>query len=277
MKEYATPFSMLHAVSLLSHRTRLEKFRRAIEQTVQEGDFVVDLGTGTGVLAMMAARAGAERVLAIDVNDESIAYAKKAAALNNLEHRIEFRQSHYADCVPSDKADVVICEMLSSMMLIEQQVPASIHATQKILKPNGVLLPASSTVFALPVECPRIWKRFGVADLDFPKTVQTASRGDCRDLGNLARVVSFDFKSLSMERVSSQLRFEILESGTIHGMLAMFEAHLTEDIRLSMEDGWRELLLPLGTPVPVSRGDEFDVLLEYEPGVFDSLVLEVSV
>ena len=277
MKEYATPFSMLHAVSLLSHSSRLEKFNQAIKQNVKEGDFVVDIGTGTGVLAMMAARAGAGRVVAIDVNEESIAYAQSAATMNSLEDKIEFRRCHFKDYAPSERADVVVCEMLSSMMLIEQQVPAAIHAQEKIMKEGGIMLPASATIFALPVECEGIWKRFNPVELKFPKVAQTASRGDCRDLSDLAKVAEFDFTSALRNGINRRLEFKIIEEGNIHGILAMFEAKLTEVIRLSMEEGWRELFLPLEQPVKVSRGDEVSVLLEYDPGAFDSLRLEVSV
>ena len=139
-RKYATPFTMLHAASLLGQRSRLVKFKQAIEKVVEKGDYVVDIGTGSGVLALLAAKAGAGRVTAIDVNPESLRYAKLAAKTNNVEDVIEFVERHFADYTPTEKADVVICEMLSSMMLVEQQIPASYYATQTILKPYGMVL-----------------------------------------------------------------------------------------------------------------------------------------
>ena len=55
-------------VKMLNDRARTDAFIRAIEATVRPGDVVVDLGTGTGVLALAAARAGARRVYAIEAS-----------------------------------------------------------------------------------------------------------------------------------------------------------------------------------------------------------------
>ena len=117
-REYATPFTLLHSASLLNHKERIRKFGEALKEVVTPESCVVDIGTGTGVLAMLAAKAGAQRVIAIDINGESIEYARNAALHNGLDGIIEFRQSHYADFKPDQRVNVVICEMLSSMMLI---------------------------------------------------------------------------------------------------------------------------------------------------------------
>ena len=88
--DYITPFSLLHAASLLSQKARLSKFRKAINQVVDSDSYVVDIGTGTGVLALLAAQAGAKRVTGIDVNSNSIEYARKAAVRSGLQDRAEF-------------------------------------------------------------------------------------------------------------------------------------------------------------------------------------------
>ena len=80
MDEYenSTPFSILHAAGLLSQRSRLSKFEQALQRTVTEESYVVDLGTGTGVLAMLAAKAGARRVTAVEIDRFSVEYARQA-------------------------------------------------------------------------------------------------------------------------------------------------------------------------------------------------------
>jgi predicted RNA methylase len=276
MKEYATPFDTLHAASLLSHRSRLEKFRRAIQEVVAADDYVVDIGTGTGVLALMAAKAGARKVTAIDVNGKSLEYAMRAAALNGLDRSVEFRMCHFKDYLPEEKADVVICEMLSSMMLVEQQIPAAAHATQRILKSGGSMIPSSVTVFAVPVECASAWDRFTLEDLRFPLMPQTVDKGQTRDLSNLKTIADFDLLSVTEStKVDCSLSFDALEKGTMHGLLGMFEATLVPDMKLHMEDGWRNLFIPLETPLAVSEGDQINLKLAYEPGVYDSLVLQL--
>ncbi len=272
--KYATPFPMLHAASLLSHRSRLSKFQCALQKVVQPESHVVDIGTGTGILALIAARAGAKSVTAVDVNGKSLNYARKAAQINGLSQRVKFVESHFEDYVPEEPADIVICEMLSSMLLVEQQVPACAHAVKRVLKPGGIILPASASVYAVPVECASLWERFDVFELEFPKVPQTLGRGDAKDLSDATLVAKFNFNTPDIPtEVNETLEFAIVEGGVLHGLVGFFTAHLYEDITLGMDDGWRELFLPLDEPIEVSKGARVSVQLRFKPGEFDSLKL----
>ncbi|MHA2385438.1 MAG: 50S ribosomal protein L11 methyltransferase, partial [Candidatus Thorarchaeota archaeon] len=229
---------------------------------------------GTGVLAMMAARAGAKKVTAVEIDRISVEYAKNAIKQNGLEDVIEVVRSHYANFKPREKADIVTCEMLSSAMLVEPQVPASQWAMESILKDKGILLPRSATVYIAPVECHSVWERFSTAGFDFPRVPQTMDRDASRDLADLAVLEEFDFFLHQDEwNVDRNLEFNIVSNGTVHGLMGMFEAHLTDDIKLTMEDGWRNLLLPLAEPVSVSQGDILSADVFYSPAVINSLRL----
>ena len=275
-RDYATPFAMLHAASLLGQRSRLGKFRKAIQRVVKEGNYVVDLGTGSGVLAIMAAKAKAGRVSAIEINPESLEYARRAARLNGVENIIEFHQCNFSDFVPEMRADVVICEMLSSMMLIEQQIPASAYAAESILKPDGYLLPQELTIFIVPVESPETWGRFQFQEIQFPRVVQTATIEATRDLADMKVLESLKLVSLKQNTtIDKTLQFTIVDNGTIHGLVGAFEARLCEDIILKMEDGWKQLLIPMEQPIEVSSGDIFTVRVAYDPGKYDSLSIEI--
>lgn len=275
-REYATPFPILQAVSLLSHRSRIRKFRQAIQKVVTSQDHVIDLGTGSGILAILAAQQGA-RVTAIDTNDESLKYARKAASLNNFADRITFIKSHYADFKPEERADVVICEMLSSVMLIEQQVPASQYAIENLLKPEGRIIPEGVTLFVVPVENENLWNRFEVENMRFPRLPQTVDHGQSVDLGNIQELERYDFSKLSNRsfEIDKTVEFEVIKAGVIHGLLGMFESRLIDDINLTMEDGWRELYLPLPQALSVNRGDTVSIRMSFTPGQYDSLQIEV--
>lgn len=275
-RKYATPFAMLHAASLLGQRSRLNKFRQAIQEVVKVGDYVVDIGTGSGILAILAAKAGASRVTAIEVNPESLHYAKKAAQMNGVEQVIEFVEGNFSEFVPNEKADVVICEMLSSMMLVEQQIPASFHATEKILKPDGVILPQEVIVYIVPVECTEIWERFQYEDLQFPRIVQTVTHDATRDLANIGVLETFDFRNLKQDvAVDKTLHFSAVDKGTIHGLVGIFESNLFGDIHLKMDDGWKQLFIPLTQPIKVVAGDIVSIRISYQPGKYDSLSIEI--
>ncbi len=275
-RDSITPFSLLHAASLLSQRTRLSKFRNAISQVVNDRSYVVDIGTGTGVLALLAAQAGARRVTGIDVNSNSIDYAREAAARNGLQERVEFQVANFTEFVPSEPADVVICEMLSSIMLVEHQVSASQYAVKSILKSGGTILPRNATVFVCPVECHSLWNRMYVHGLDFPRLPQTTDSVESRDLANLEVLKEFDFTLIAgTQSVDQLVEFRIEDSGTVHGIAGMFEAELVDGIKLTMQDGWRDLFLPLGEPVNVTSNSTLGVRIRYTPGVLESLQIEI--
>lgn len=276
-REYATPFPILQAVSLLSHKSRIQKFAQAIERMINPGDYVIDIGTGSGILAILAAQQGA-RVTAIDANTESLKYARDAAILNDVADKIEFVHSHFADLKTKEKADVVICEMLSSVMLIEQQIPASRYAINNLLKPDGKLIPEGVRLFVVPVENEIVWNRFNVENLKFPRIPQTADRGQSTDLANLQELEYYNFSTISdkPDGIDKSIDFEIVQSGSVHGLIGLFEASLCEGIKLSMEDGWREIFLPLREAIEVNTGDKVSFRISFKPGEYDSLSIEVE-
>ncbi len=273
-KEYATPFPMLHAASLLSHRSRIRKFREAIGRVVKTNDRVIDLGTGSGILAILAAKQGA-RVTAIDVNQDSLAYAREAARQNGVADRIEFVHSHFADFSIGKRADVVICEMLSSMMLIEQQVSASSYAVEHLLKPSGHIIPEEVRIFVVPVQNEIQWNRFQIDDLSFPRVPQTVERGQSVDLADLLELACFDLTIPNpAAKVDRTLDFRIVQTGIVHGLVGMFECRLDSETILTMGDGWRELFLPLPKPIGMKAGQTLSVRVAFRPGQYDSLLLQ---
>lgn len=276
-KEYATPFPILQAASLLDHKSRIRKFRQAIESTINTNDYVIDLGTGSGILAILAARQGA-RVTAIDANAESLKYARAAAEQNGVGEKIEFVHTHFSDFNPEEKADVVLCEMLSSIMLIEQQIPASQYAVKHLLKSNGKILPHQVKLFVIPVQNEILWDRFNIEDLIFPRIPQTADMKQSVDLADLQELEEIDLTKDSDQPLSidKRLEFEIVQNGTVHGILGMFESKLHDDITLTMKDGWRELFMPLPESVDVKTGTRLVVRISFRPGEYDSLHIEIE-
>ena len=76
---------------------------------VKEGDVVIDVGTGTGVLAIIAAKLGASRVLAIDNSPEVEEVGRANAEAHGVADRIEFHHGDLFDPLDEDvHADVII-------------------------------------------------------------------------------------------------------------------------------------------------------------------------
>ncbi|MFW9909014.1 MAG: 50S ribosomal protein L11 methyltransferase [Candidatus Thorarchaeota archaeon] len=273
----STPFSVLHAASLLSQTSRIRKFAEAISRVVTPDTRVVDVGTGSGILAMLAAKAGAAEVVALDINQESVEYAKKAAFMNGLNDRIDFRVCHFADYFPEEKFDVVICEMLSAMLLVEQQIPATRHIWSYVIKKDGVFLPSSVRTYIATVQCDSIWNRFSIQNLLFPMLPQSVAKGQTDDLTDLQELSFFNLSTICDEfMVEKTLKMDIVQDGVAHGIIGVFEASLVDDIRLRMEDGWRELFVPFQRMIDVKSGDVLEVYISYQPGRLDTICIDAN-
>jgi len=275
---YDNPFTLLHAVNLLSQKSRVNKFSRAINEFVTADSIVFDIGTGTGILAFLAAEAGAESVIGIDVSQQNIEYARRASKINGWEDRVKFIHAHYDEFIPDMKADIIICEMLSSMLLVEQQIPAMLRAKGRLLSKNGRIIPKSTTVYAVPVQSEYMMNRFQVENLEFPKMPQSVGGLDeVDDLADMEVLFHVDYGDLNTEfHISEELSFEVIRDGVVHGIVGMFEAELIPKVILRPEDGWRHLFVPVERERRVKKGEIIDIQIEYTPGEFDSISVAIE-
>ncbi|TLS50322.1 50S ribosomal protein L11 methyltransferase [Paenibacillus antri] len=80
---------------------------RTLETVVKPGDHVIDVGTGSGILAVTAIRLGAEHVLALDLDPVAVSSAKENAKLNRLEERITVQLSDLLGALKTTEASPV--------------------------------------------------------------------------------------------------------------------------------------------------------------------------
>jgi methylase of polypeptide subunit release factors len=72
-------------------------------------DHVLDVGTGSGIAAIAAARAGASHVVAVDVNPHAVLCAKDNIARMGLRGRVEVRESDMFAAAPGEQFDLIVC------------------------------------------------------------------------------------------------------------------------------------------------------------------------
>src|SRR5450631_3121865 len=102
---------------MLADRRRMDFYHAAIARHIQPGDRVVDLGTGTGILAAFAARRGAAHVYALD-HSEIIGHARTLAAHNQIQN-VEFVAIHSTDFTVDEKVDVILHEQMGDWLFDE--------------------------------------------------------------------------------------------------------------------------------------------------------------
>lgn len=138
----------IHAV-MIQDKVRTSTYARYILGTpsVFEDAVVLDVGCGTGILSMFAARAGAKRVFAVDASDIALK-AEKIIKANKLDNIISVVRGKIEDIqLPEDlKVDVIISEWMGYALLYESMLDSVLIARDRFLKDNGVMAPSQTRI-----------------------------------------------------------------------------------------------------------------------------------
>jgi ribosomal protein L11 methyltransferase len=89
---------------------------QALERTVRQGDHVVDVGTGSGVLSIAAGLLGAEKIQALDLDEVAVNSARINIKLNKVHDRATVSQNNLLDGI-TGPVDVVVANILAEVIL----------------------------------------------------------------------------------------------------------------------------------------------------------------
>lgn len=107
----------------------------AMEECIQQGDTVFDIGCGTGILSIIAVRLGCEKVIGVDLDPVAVAVAKENIVLNHTDDRIEIREGNLVDVLnPNEQADVIVANILA------EAVVALTESILPFLKSGGLFI-----------------------------------------------------------------------------------------------------------------------------------------
>jgi protein arginine N-methyltransferase 1 len=111
---------------------------------------VLDVGTGSGVLSIWAAQAGAAKVYAVEYTDIA-KHARNLVASNGLSDIVEVIQSSVEDLVLPCQVDIIISEWMGYILLRESMLDSVIRARNRWMKPTGAMFPSHATMLFSPV------------------------------------------------------------------------------------------------------------------------------
>jgi len=283
----------IHVV-MLNDQARTSSFLAALREVVRPSDIVVEIGTGTGVLAIAAARAGAAHVYTIEASAMADV-AHSIFARNQLADRITLIRGWSTEVELPKRADVLVSEMIGNDPLGERVLEVTRDARQRLLKPAARFIPGTLTLYGLPITIPHdeLNKHMATAetldrwqgwyDIDFTPLAEAADHSfyalfhirsqqavQWRTLSAPVVLAKIDFAALDTLVIDSLVEVQATAAGVLNGLLIYFEAGLgpttmlsTHPAQVKADNHWRYPVWYFGQALPVQAGDCFTLHYQY--------------
>ena len=231
---------------MMNDEVRNQAFYRAIRAAVRKDSVVLDIGTGSGILAMMAAEAGAAHVYTVEVNSTIGDISREIIANHGLSDRITVLSPYYSTEVRfgyemQERADVLTAELLGNDTLAENILSITSDARRRLLKPDAQLIPFKTSVFGILIESAEAHKLGHVGSVSgfdlspFNRLLGERDYGDLisnyahRLLSEPFELFHFDFRGGEVHDEEKVIEVMPTATGTCHLILKWQRIYTDED------------------------------------------------
>ncbi|PLW14518.1 hypothetical protein PCANC_00021 [Puccinia coronata f. sp. avenae] len=260
---------------------------------------VLDVGCGTGILCMFAAKAGAKQVIGIDMSG-IIDQAKKIVKANGFEDTIVLIKGKLEDVeLPVDKVDIIISEWMGYFLLYESMLDTVLLARDRYLKPGGLMFPDSATLFMAGLEDQdykeekiNFWD--DVYGFDYSCIKEIALREPLVDTVELKAVTTnpcavrtFDLLTVTKEDLAFAAPFslEATRQDYVHALLGWFDVSFRACHKpVSFSTGphakythWKQTVFYLKETLTVVKGDKIEGTLSVRPNAKNHRDLDIDI
>mmetsp|Transcript_6734 Transcript_6734/g.22672 ORF Transcript_6734/g.22672 Transcript_6734/m.22672 type:complete len:361 (-) Transcript_6734:204-1286(-) len=269
---------------------------------------VLDVGTGTGILALFAAQAGARKVYAVEASDVANA-ARELVAANGFQDRVEVIQGKAEEVELPEKVDVIVSEPIGFLLVHERMLETYVVARQRFLKPGGLMMPTTGAIVLAPVTDEAtyneqmgkvaFWNNSNFYGLDMRHLMERATDeyfaqpvvgffAPQQLLSSQRTAYRFDFSVATCEELRSfeiPFSFIIERTAVMHGFGAWFDASFNgseSQVVLSTAPEcpgthWYQCRLLLREPLGVNRGQTVSGTMSFSANAKFSYDIHISV
>lgn len=287
-------------IPMLNDTRRNDAFEAAIVAAIAAAGpqaRVLDIGTGSGLLSMMAARAGAPSVTACEMVPVIADTARKIIADNGYAAQIAvhtapssaLRVGEHLD----ERADILVSEILSSDLLTERVIDTFEDAHARLLKPDAIVIPRSAAAIGCLVESAVLADYVFVGEVsgfDVSRFGALAAQklpihGTMTDWKRLSRDVELLRIDLCRKAYPSDvqlLSIRVTETGVAAGIVQWMEVDLAEGITFDnhpdgyTDGGWLQVLHTFPEPLAVEAGDVLHLAVGHDRTTLIVRPLEVA-
>jgi protein arginine N-methyltransferase 1 len=258
---------------MLQDVVRTSAYAEAIRALVAPGRRVLDFGSGTGVLAIFAARAGGD-VDAIE-RTAMVGHAREIARLSGCP-QIRFHHVDHETFVGESSVDVIVSEWMGHAVFYESMLDPLILLRRRWLRPGGVMIPARIDLECALVTDEALYEdgcffesqpygiNFGpIADLPLRQSRLVVLSED-QITSPVCNLASIDMHTIERTPDSFSATLQLERETTTYGLLVWFDSLLAPGVTLGTgphhpPTHWRQVFLPFPEPLVVAPGSPVQI------------------
>jgi predicted RNA methylase len=273
---------------MLNDQRRNDALERAIRKAIEkEGPDarILDIGTGSGLLSMMAARAGARNIVTCEKVPLIAETALRIIASNGYQGQIRVLNKGSREIVVGEdieaRADILISEILSSDLLAEDVLSAFEDAHARLLRPGATIVPRAATAAGCLAESEVLSNYaftgkisgFDVSPFGALAPQRLPVHGSMTSWRRLSADIDLLRIDLSAKQHLADIRrlaIAVEADGVAVGIVQWMKVDLADGVAFSnhpdqhSDGGWLQVLHTFPRPMPVTAGEHLDVMVGHD-------------
>lgn len=286
-------------MDMLKDTHRTTSYRDAMWRNTHlfKGKVVLDVGCGTGILSMFAARAGARKVIGIDCSSVAV-QAKQIVEDNGFKDVITIIQGKVEELELDEKVDIIISEWMGYFLLYESMLNTVLYARDRWGAPGVQLFPDHANMYACGISDPQykaqkfdVWKNVEGLDFSYFKRlsyieplVDTVERNQI--MTDMVQFFSFDINTVAVDDLSFTRSFALtaqkdflLDAVCVHFDTPFEAGHETvvlDTSPYSPPTHWRQTVLYLYHSMHMMPGEKAEFVMRCTPNEGNPRDLDIA-